>query len=330
LRESLHDTDRGLPTLTSSPTVERFLADWQVAASPRWKPLTAARYRNICAQLTRSLGRIRLTALVPQDVAAMMAQMARDGSAPRTIALTCGVLRAALTDAERWGMLGRNVARLTAAPLVPRPAPKTMDPAKVNEVLAAFVGTEPENLVTLALWTGCRQSELLGLRWADISIERKELSVTGALQRLAGVTTRVETKTGAALRTLALSGPAVAALLGERTRQQEAQGQAGRRWKPQIPDLVFTDRYGATMIGSTITYRFQRQLELAGLAPLRFHHLRHLCGSLLLAAGVDLATVSHVLGHGSVAITASTYAGILPSLKSDAAERLERFMSGQT
>jgi integrase len=142
LRDSLHDTDRGLPTHTSSPTVERFLTEWQVAASPRWKPLTVARYRNICVRLTRSLGRIRLTALVPQDVAAMMAQMARDGSAPRTIALTRGVLRAALTDAERWGLLGRNVARLTAAPLVPRPAPKTMDPAKVAAMLAAFVGTE--------------------------------------------------------------------------------------------------------------------------------------------------------------------------------------------
>jgi integrase len=297
----------------------------------RWKPLTAVRYRQLCARLTRSLGAIRLTALVPQDASAMMSQMAREGAAPRTIAITRAALRAALTDAERWGMLNRNVARLTDAPLVPRPAPKTMDPAKVTEMLAAFAGTELENLVTLALWSGCRQSALLGLRWADISIERKELSVTGALQRLDGVTTRVETKTGASLRTLSLSGPAVAALTAEATRQQDLRTDAGRRWSPpQMPDLVFTDRYGAPMVGSTVTSKFQRQLRTAGLEPLRCHHLRHLCGSLLWASGVDLATVSHILGHGSVAITASTYAGILPSLKSDVTERLERFLSGQT
>jgi integrase len=232
LRDALHDADRGLPTHTSSPTVATYLVNWQAAVSMRWKPLTAVRYRQLCARLTRSLGRIRLTALVPQDVSAMMSQMAREGAAPRTITITRAALRAALTDAERWGMLNRNVARLTDAPLVPRPAPKTMDPAKVTEMLAAFAGTELENLVTLALWSGCRQSELLGLRWADISIERKELSVTGALQRLDGVTTRVETKTGAGLRTLSLSGPAVAALTAEATRQQDLRTDAGRRWRP--------------------------------------------------------------------------------------------------
>jgi integrase len=68
-------------------------------------------------------------------------------------------------------------------------------------------------------------------------------------------------------------------------------------------------------------------LVRAGLPVIRWHHLRHLHGALLLASGVDLATVSHLLGHSSVALTASTYAGVLPSLREDAADQLERFLS---
>lgn len=327
LRDAQHDSERGLPVHTSSPTLERFLSDWQAAASARWKPATAARYRQVCANLAGRLGRIRLTDLQPSDVSAMMGRMAQEGYKPRTIAIVRAVLRAALTDAERWGLLSRNVARLTDAPLVPRPAPKTMEPVEVAEVLAAFVGTEIENLVTLALWTGLRESELIGLRWSDISLERREITVTGALNRLAGVTVRGEVKTAAGLRTVSLGEPAIKALLAEQARQQERRTEAGSRWRPQIPDLVFTDAGGAPLVGSTVTSRFQRGLRKAGLDPLRFHHLRHLHGSLLLASGVDLATVSHMLGHGSVAITASTYAGILPSLRTDAAQRLERFMA---
>jgi integrase len=80
-------------------------------------------------------------------------------------------------------------------------------------------------------------------------------------------------------------------------------------------------------MGTSVTRQFKTALARNGLAPLRFHHLRHLHGSLMLASGVDLATVSHMLGHSSVALTASTYAGILPTLRDDAVDRLERLLS---
>ena len=84
---------------------------------------------------------------------------------------------------------------------------------------------------------------------------------------------------------------------------------------------------GGRSFGSTLTKALQRSLRNAGLPPMRFHHLRHAFGALMLASGVDLATVSHLLGHGSVALTASTYAGIMPSLRDDAATRLESLLA---
>jgi integrase len=88
-----------------------------------------------------------------------------------------------------------------------------------------------------------------------------------------------------------------------------------------MPDLVFTTNDGQPRNGTTVLYLFKRALQVAGLEPLKFHHLRHLHGALLLLNGVDLATVRDVLGHSSIQLTADTYAGILPALREDAADR---------
>jgi integrase len=111
-------------------------------------------------------------------------------------------------------------------------------------------------------------------------------------------------------------------------QQLEAQLAVGPLWKPPIADLMFTGPVGRPLMGTSVTRQFKTALARHGLAPLRFHHLRHLHGSLMLASGVDLATVSHMLGHSSVALTASsTYAGFLPTLRDDAVARLERLLS---
>jgi integrase len=94
-----------------------------------------------------------------------------------------------------------------------------------------------------------------------------------------------------------------------------------------IEDLVFTDSLGAPPVGTTLLRAFQRTLVRARLPVIRWHHLRHLHGALLLASGSDLATVSHLIGHSSVGLTASTDAGILPSLREDAADRLKRLLA---
>jgi integrase len=84
---------------------------------------------------------------------------------------------------------------------------------------------------------------------------------------------------------------------------------------------------GGPLEGTTVPFRFQRVLRLAGVPRLRFHHLRHLHGALLLQSGVDIAPVRDVLVHSTIALTTDTYAGIMPALKEDAAERFERLLS---
>lgn len=328
LRAAKARDERGLPAVNERISVAGYLVHWLETVEPRVRPKTFVGYRTIAVNhIIPDLGSHKLARLQPADVSAFLAKLQREGLSSRTTSHVRAVLRTALSDAERWGEVSRNVAALADAPRVPRPSPKVLSPPEVRRVIDAVGGTVLDNIVAAALYTGMRQGELLGLRWCDVDFDRSQLTVGAALQRLSGADRLVEPKTSHSRRTLRLPGPALDALAAERKRQLEAQLASGPRWRPTIAGLVFTDHRGRPLIGTTITHRLQRTLKAAGVPPMRFHHLRHAFAGLMLASGVDLATVSHLLGHSSVALTASTYAGILPSLRDDAAARLERLLA---
>lgn len=328
LRDLQRTVADGLPVLDQRVTVGPFLDGWLERVAPRLRPSTLRRYRGLVEkQLTPHLGRIRLARLTPADVAAMLAQLQAAGSSPRTASHARAVLRAAITDAEKWALVSRNVVKLTDPPSVPAPSPKMLPLAGIHLLLDAVAETDVEHQVVLALYSGLRLGEVLGLRWADVAFETGQLTVAHALQRLGSETHLVEPKSAASHRTLQLPGPALEALRAERQRQVSHQLAAGSRWRPSIADLVFTDAVGEPIEPTSVTRKFQQALRVAGLPVLRFHHLRHLHAGLMLGAGTDLAVVSKLLGHSSLALTASTYAGIMPALKLEAAQRFERLLS---
>jgi integrase len=194
-------------------------------------------------------------------------------------------------------------------------------------VLDALADPGLRRLATVAVHSGLRQAELLGLRWSDVDWQARELHVSQALQRVDGAYRLVEVKSNTSRRTVPLTAPAAEALAQERQSQLEARLLAGSTWREPIDGLCFTSPTGTPRSGSVVTHAFAAALAKAGVSPMRWHDLRAAFGGLLLASGVDLATVSNLLGHSSISITASTYAGVLPSLKRDAADRLERLLS---
>lgn len=322
------DAARGLPPTDARLTVGAFLARWLETIAPRIRPLTLQRYRQLVRyQLTPSLGRRRLAQLTPDHVAAMLAQLQADGLSPRTAAHARAVLRDALADAMRWGHVARNVAQLADAPRVAPPEPRILTPAEVEAVLAACTDAGLRRLATAAVHTGLRQAEELGLTWGDIDLDGAELHVRHALQRVGGAYSLVEPKSRTSRRAVPLTPAAVAALREEGQAQRLAQLAAGRRWRPPIADLVYTTRFGQPRHGAAVTHSFQGALTAAGLPVMRWHDLRGGYAGLLLAGGTDLGAVSALLGHSSVALTAATYAGVAPSLKRAAVDRLARLLT---
>lgn len=319
---------QGLPKLDERTTVRAWLEHWLEIIEPRVRPSTFLRYSQLVnKQIVPALGGVKLAKLTPQAVERMLVDLQRSGLSAQTVHHTRAVLRTALTKATRDSLVTRNVASLAEGPKVERYHAEPMSPAHAGAVLDAVAGTDLEAPVACALWTGLRQGELLGLRWADVDLSARRLSVAVTLQRRGGAWHVEPTKTDKSRRTVSLPAPLVDILGAYRQRQREAQLLAGPAWDTSFGDLVFTAQRGGPLMAASLTHRFHDAQVRAGLTPVRFHDLRHAAATLMLASGVDLKVVSELLGHSTIATTANVYAGVLDSLKVDAADRLTRLMA---
>lgn len=112
----------------------------------------------------------------------------------------------------------------------------------------------------------------------------------------------------------------------QRSRQAEARANAGSLWRDG--DFIFTTTVGSPMDGANVTHRFHKRLDEAHLPSMSGHHLRHGAASLLLAQGANMRVVMEQLGHSQIALTMNTYAHIAPALMQDAADKLQRALSG--
>jgi integrase len=194
-------------------------------------------------------------------------------------------------------------------------------------ILDAAKGDPFEALYVLALTTGMRQGELLGLKWEDIDLAMRTLQVKRTIARLVGkgfIT--AEPKTTKSRRRIQLTKTAIEALRQHRTRQREAKLAAGSAWNEQ--GWVFCNAIGGPVeVGNMIRRSFRPILVKAELPIIRFHDLRHSAASLLLALGVHAKIVQELLGHSQISLTLDTYSHVLPSLQEEAVNRLDELLS---
>lgn len=373
LATTLHDVHQGAPVRTDERvTVGDFLERWlEHAARPTVRPKTYAGYAvYVRRHIVPELGKVRLVVLTPERVqrflndrahvasgrastAVWAARRAEKGSpqnpadadavkagapalAPRTVFHIRAVLRRALGQAVKWGLVSRNVATLADPPRVPDEEIRPLSTEEARRLLEQIAGDRLEALYVLALTVGLRQGELLGLRWQDLDLDGGALRVAGALQRQRlpdGSTAPqlVEPKTRRSRRTVALSALAVEALRRRRVVQLEERVHAGARWQEPLGSgpgrgstgLVFTTGLGTPLEASNVTHYFQRHLRAAGLPRARFHDLRHSAASFLLARGTPPRVVMELLGHSTMATTMNIYGHVLQDQLKDAAGRMD-------
>jgi integrase len=326
-KQAEREQERGLDLSARRQTVEAFLIDWlENVARPRVRSSTHTRYVGyVRGQIIPALGRHQLDKLTPQHIQAFLNERSKTGLAPRTVQYFRAILRSALDQALRWGLVSRNVATLAEPP---RSVHKQIDPLSPAETRAFLAATESDRLGPLyrvAILTGLRQGELLGLRWQDIDLTNSVLAVRNALQRIDGMPVLVEPKTARSRRTITLPVGAVEALKEQRRRQAEDRLASSVRW--QDWGLVFASSVGTPLDASNVTHRLQRVLADAGLPRQRFHDLRHLCATLLLSQGVSARVVMEQLGHSQIGLTMNTYAHVMPSMLREAANALDAALS---
>jgi integrase len=330
LRTAQRDVDAGVMALGPRQTVATFLESWlDGTARHTLRPRTFLRYQQLVRRhALPSLGTTPLAKLTPQELSALYGRKLAEGLSPRTVQFLHAVLHRALKQALRWGLIGRNPADAVQAPRPKRAEVRPLSPVQARALLDAAAGDELEALYVLALATGMRQGELLGLRWADVDLDGSRLEVRHTLQRLAGSWSLEEPKTGKSRRSIRLAPMAVAALRSHRARQAQQRLLLGSAWPGH--DLLFTNGWGEPLDGRHLPGRSLRPLlAKAGLPTIRFHDLRHSAATLLLAQGVHPKVVQELLGHSSIALTLDVYSHVLPTLQEEAAASMERVLGAR-
>jgi integrase len=210
----------------------------------------------------------------------------------------------------------QNTTELVIAPTSQRHEFTTLTAEQARSSLKAAQGDRLEALYVLAITTGLRQGELLGLRWQDVDLERRRLQLVRQL------------KTRQSRRAVLLPELAVTALVDHRARQAAEREQQGGGWEEH--GLVFPNLAGRPLNPNNLRQRsFFPLLARAGLPRIRFHDLRHGCATLLLGEGVHPKVVSDLLGHSQIGITLDLYSHVSATMQAVAAEAMGRLLGGQ-
>lgn len=177
----------------------------------------------------------------------------------------------------------------------------------------------------LAGHTGMRRGEVLGLRWTDVDVLRKRLSVRQAITAVAYQLRISDVKTGTARRTIDIDDPVVAQLTAWRKRQAEERLLVGPAYEDH--GLVFARPDGRPVHPEFLSRKFDRIVRTADLPVIRFHDVRHTHASLLLKAGVPVKVVSERLGRASPGFTLNVYQHVIPGMQAEAAAAFSRLLS---
>jgi integrase len=317
-------------------TVGQFLARWLAVSVPgSVAGGTLDDYAHtVRLHLEPALGRKKLSKLTVAEVDAVWAAKRAAGYRPNSIRIMRAVLRRALGQAEREGLITRNVAALSSPPRMSQPDGRSLSVDQARKLLEAARGDRLETAYLLLLSYGLRRGELLGLAWADFDPEDRTLVVRRSVKRrkssrgddgtyAGGNASRIEVselKTRRSRRVLYLTPGIVEALQAHAGRQGEERHGAANLWSDW--GLIFTSQVGTPIDPDNFAKEFVRLCESAGLGHWHPHEARHSAASVMLAQGVPLEVVSEVLGHSSIYITKDVYGHLAEGAKRSAAERM--------
>ncbi len=292
------------------PLLGDYLDEWLERRRSQLRPTTLHGYRQtVDCYLRPHLGDEPLSGLDRRRLERLYARLLRSGGvngkplSPRTVQLTHAILHRALKDAQLDGLLERNPAALARTPKRDPHAVEADDDLQVWTAQEAtrfldLVDDHPWRVLWhLALGTGARRGELLGLRWQDVDVAGAQLTIRRALTVVDGVARLLGTKTSRS-RTLSVGPSVLDALERCRTEQEAARRRAGDDWCNQW-DLVLTDPDGRHLDPLTVTREFRDLVRTLDVPVIRLHDLRHTSASLLQVSGVasDASTGHRVIAR---------------------------------
>ena len=270
------------------------------------------------------LGKLKLSELQPYHIMRVYNDLKDQEHSQRNVQLVHSVLRRSLVMAMQQGLIGRNPTKAIAPPRVIQKEMKVLDDNQVRQLLITAHGNRYEALYHLAVTTGLRKGELLGLKWEDINWASNTLQVKRQLQRSQGggwVFSSPKTKAG---RRMIQLGSETMKLLVTHRKHQDLERQ-NTDW--QEHEMVFPSMVGTPTNQRNLHKFFKRLLKKAGLPDIRFHDLRHTAATLMLMNGIPLLVVTRRLGHSKPSVTLDIYGHYLPGMQEKAANLMDELVT---
>lgn len=325
LKAAVAAIDAGTYKAPCKMSVGEWLDIWVAEYLKNVKPLTEQNYKKqVNKHLKPALGAMKLEALDAHTIQKFYNSLTSIGLSPKTVKNIHGVLHSALQQAIANGYIRHNPTEACKLPKVVKPEIKPLEPDEIALLLKEAEKDSYCNLFTVAMFTGMRQGELLGLSWECVDFSTGIITVKQQLQCKDGDYFLETPKSGKG-RTI-LPAPIVMDVLRQEKHKQLAERvQAGALWSNPF-NLVFTDALGKNLVRRTVVKHFKKISQRAGISDdARFHDLRHSFAVTSLYAGDDIKTVQANLGHATAQFTLDVYGHVTQKMKQDSANRMQQF-----
>lgn len=329
--EKLREIQTGLLVDTTDMTVTEYMHYWlENYAKTSTRHTT---YRIYVQRTNRyiipSIGRLKLKDLKTMHLQKMYADLLKNGAiyrtggiSPMSVRHIHGMVHRALQNAVRWQIIPRNVAQMVELPRVEKKETLVLTKEQVQQLVTAANGEELYILILLAVTTGMRYAEIVGLSWKDIDLDKQTIHVRQQLVRTKGEYRLTEPKTRSSQRVISLSESLVAPLRRHKAEQAQKKLLMGSSYNTD--GLVCCRPEDGEPYSSTpVRRKFRRILGKAGLPDIRLHDLRHTVATLLLEQGVHPKVVSELLGHANIGITLDRYSHVSMTMQKEAVDSLE-------
>jgi integrase len=309
-------------------TLGEFLDRWEIWASTQVSAKTLERYRELLRlHVQPHLGQARIQRLRTVDFAELYGKLQRAkpagaALAPRTVGHVHRLLHRVFGHGVKWGVISSNPVSAAEPPRVTHSEVRILSGGEIQSVLSMLRGRSLYPVAVIGLATGMRRGEITALRWGDIDFDGGRLRVERSLEQTnAGLRVK-EPKSKAGRRTISIPPSIVAELRDHWRRQQEYRLALGLG-KACANDLVFARSDGAPWPPDSLTADWARTLRLLKLPKVTLHALRHTHVSQLIAAGLDVVSVSRRIGHSNPTVTLGVYAHMFGNTDERAAAAVE-------
>lgn len=326
--ETKNQIDGGLTFQATGTTLKEFLSEWLTTISSSSSKGTYFTYNwTVQKRIIPYIGNVNLMELKPDRIQRFYNYLQKEGLSHHAVAVTHKTLRVAMNHAVKLRLIGRNPCSGTIPPKPEQTEMSFYDDRQVRSLLktANDTGDKFYPLYYVAIHTGMRQAELIGLKWEDIDWSLSTLQVKRQVRHFKGASYAfLEPKSKSGTRIIRLGKQALEILRNHKREQETFINSVGQDWIDL--DLVFPSSVGTPLTASNIRRDFRKLLAVSGLPKIRFHDLRHTAASLMLNHGIPVLIVSKRLGHSKPSITLDVYGHLIPSRQEEAAQLMDDLM----